>query len=684
MTSIFPCKLRLSVTVNFLLLALFLASFTPAGFSQFARGGLRQWSSSQLDSLHHAFASAQIPEQKSNAAFSLGMAFYIENLDSSLFFFREALSAANEEESIRKVPLSFQATNMLLNGHRKVGNVDSARYYAQLSVRLARTGEDSLLVADALHNRSGLYRRDMEFEAATTDALTALALLQHYAKGDIATRSIYLKHLGRIRLEREDYQLAIETFEKVVSLDKQYPNEVPRIQRGMSLYFMAIAQAKSGAYKKAESTLEAYAAFLAERSGNVAQFSGHASSVFLLRDTSLALNLYLASFDRYQRENNMLKARQAAANIASIYSDQGLPEEALFYAQSALLNNSLDPETYDFLLPRLVNIHETLGNIDSTLHYLRLQIAFRDSLNSLEQERRIDELEVAYGAREAKAALAYKAAKLAQSRTQRAGLIAALLVVAFVAILTATFFRQRLRLSEQIASQERSLIEGERLHHEKERQLTAVRSMVRGQEAERKRIAQDLHDGLGSLLTSTRAHLTIDDDTRQAKLSEAHIKGVALLDEACGEVRKISHALMPQALTLNNFTAAVTDLAEGLRSGGVEPQIEVAGQIDHRVGDRVQLSAYRMLQELIANTLKHGDATEVFIQLLVDGDRLVMLYEDDGNGFDENAQAKLKKGLGLPGLQSRVDAHGGELDLATAPGEGVSYTVVFSLVQSDS
>ncbi len=193
---------------------------------------------------------------------------------------------------------------------------------------------------------------------------------------------------------------------------------------------------------------------------------------------------------------------------------------------------------------------------------------------------------------------------------------------------------------------------------EERARLVAMQSMLEGQEAERLRMAKDLHDGLGGLLSTIKSHFSIinnDVSDNQAVYS----KTSELIDEACIEVRRISHNMMPHALTLSGIEGALEDLAANIRSQGINCKLEVKTNLQGLSESRITM-IYRIIQELAQNAIKHSSGTEIFIQLLKNEEHIFITVEDNGKGFDMN-KIKLSDGLGMSSVQSRVQFLTGKL-----------------------
>jgi len=205
--------------------------------------------------------------------------------------------------------------------------------------------------------------------------------------------------------------------------------------------------------------------------------------------------------------------------------------------------------------------------------------------------------------------------------------------------------------------------------HQKEL-LTAA---VEVQEAERSRIASDLHDDIGSLLSATRLYLRqLKPTTTKAKTGEIRDQALAILDEMIQNTRRITHDLSPPALEKFGFQAAAEDLCERINgSGGM--RVIFSSTSEERLHPKREIALYRVLQELLNNTIKHARADTVGVEVGQGPEQFKFIYQDNGRGFDPE-KTKLN-GLGLRNMESRVTLMGGSMSFESSPGKGLRVEV---------
>ena len=239
--------------------------------------------------------------------------------------------------------------------------------------------------------------------------------------------------------------------------------------------------------------------------------------------------------------------------------------------------------------------------------------------------------------------------------------IAGMLLLAIAIVLFFVIYQKRL-LAQQ----------GELLQLESDYQKGLLASSIETQEVERKRIASDLHDSVGSLLSATKLYLRkLNPEIETTDIGFLKKEALHLIEETIVNVRSITHDLSPQSLERFGLMAAVEDLVERLNEPG-PLVLEFQYDENRRFDSKKEVALYRILQELLNNTLKHAEAKKVQIKFELQENQFHLLYTDDGKGFDRTQQKENgAKGLGLRSIESRVNFLNGELDMQSAPQQGL-------------
>ncbi|MEL6357324.1 MAG: sensor histidine kinase, partial [Bacteroidota bacterium] len=270
--------------------------------------------------------------------------------------------------------------------------------------------------------------------------------------------------------------------------------------------------------------------------------------------------------------------------------------------------------------------------------------------------------------------LAQKELALVKAEKQRYQLMLGGLLLTSIAAGFYLSLRNRLHLQRSEAEREKQAKENEIATLKQEGKLANLRAMIEGQEIERQRVAKDLHDGLGGLLTTVRAHV--------GQLTEGKTEknpALALLERASRDVRRIAHNMMPSQLAEAGLSASLEDLAGQLKIQGFDCELEVMGQPEEMLDKQQQHVMLRIAQELTHNVTKHAQAKSIFIQMLKLEERMLLTVEDDGKGFSFNHIQQRGGGLGLKSIEQRVDYLNGNLAIDSQRGKGTTVIVTVPL-----
>jgi signal transduction histidine kinase len=355
---------------------------------------------------------------------------------------------------------------------------------------------------------------------------------------------------------------------------------------------------------------------------------------------------------------------------------------------------------------QLAKIYEAEGKYEVALKQERLYRTLRDSQLNLEKSKAINDLELKYRTAqkdkeitENKLMITQQNSKLLRKNTIIWGIALGVLILAGTSW-------QRYRHDKKLQGQKIQGLEQERELLEQRQELNAMQSMISGEEKERKRIGRELHDGIGGLLSVVRIRFSSLKKKHEELREEEDFKEIVeLLDEATAEVRKTAHNLMPETLLRAGLTEAVRIFCERVRRGNdLSIQVESYGEA-MRLEPFLELSLYRIIQELVQNIIKHSKAEiaqvqfnwkeEQFAQLQnpasggtggsiaqthresqeISGGKLIIMVEDNGMGFQPEKEAQ---GIGLENTLARVKALQGQMHIDSAAGSGTTIWLEFS------
>ena len=492
------------------------------------------------------------------------------------------------------------------------------------------------------------------------------------------------EELWRSTLPRAEIQAGIKNMDLADQLFAEAWESVQltksRFHIGYVLWTITSHYARAQNNKKFDRFLGEWEKFQAERSGSMSNENQklHANLLsFFSEDFKSAEKQILSGLEYHTAQNNDIRAAIFSLSLGELYFKHVQFRDAVDWLHKAdgFLTHSgrSNPAMKTDILKTIYESQKALGNYAEALNSLEIYYHFQDSLSARGSAEQLQELEKQYEAEKLKNQLEQEKTALKNAKTQKNLLLISLIAVLCGGALAFYFFRKLSISREEVALKEHALQEKIIEDLTKQRQVTSLHAMIEGQEKERLRIARDLHDGLGSFLTSIKVnfnelgnHIPLNGQQQQWE------KVNHIIDQACVEVRKISHNMMPHALSLAGIEGAVDDLKELLVKNGIDAELEIIGDFSEMEEER-SIMLYRILQELVSNIVRHSGATTALVQLIQHSNEISLIAEDNGCGF--NKESDLGDGIGLRNLKARIDFLGGMLDVDSQQGQGTTVTI---------
>ncbi|MEM7086344.1 MAG: sensor histidine kinase [Bacteroidota bacterium] len=323
--------------------------------------------------------------------------------------------------------------------------------------------------------------------------------------------------------------------------------------------------------------------------------------------------------------------------------------------------------------------YEKLKKNDSALFYLDKKIEFDSILNKRKFAAAISKAQIENQTSEQQKKILEQENDLLlteQKKTQNQNIAIALggslLTVSLIGFLLFKNTKRKQRIAEQ--EKELEIQKTEKIL--KEQELTTIDAMIAGQEKERQRLASDLHDSVGATLSAARLqfdHIAKNKDKLDT-LDELLNKTGVLLNDAYNEVRSMAHLKNSGVIAKNGLLPAVEKLAKNA-SGTNKLKVEVEDfGLENRLENTLEITIFRIIQELVTNVIKHAEASEATISITQHKDSLNIIVEDNGRGFDTQI-IQQKEGMGLSGVERRVEHLEGTLEVDSTPGKGTSVLI---------
>jgi PAS domain S-box-containing protein len=205
-----------------------------------------------------------------------------------------------------------------------------------------------------------------------------------------------------------------------------------------------------------------------------------------------------------------------------------------------------------------------------------------------------------------------------------------------------------------------------------------LKAVMHGEEQERNRLASDLHDGLGPILSTLKMYIEwLSDKKRETNNDQILELSNKTIQEAIVQLRAISHNLSPHILERFGLIPALQSHIEVLKSVS-SIGFYLNSDLKERLHADIETTLYRVIKECITNTVKHSQAQTVYIIISKEPNKLKVAYTDDGRGFDMEA-IKANKGMGLYNIRNRIYSIGGTSEITSAPGKGINVSIEIKL-----
>jgi two-component system NarL family sensor kinase len=612
-----------------------------------------------IDSLKNVLAAAKGAGQISTMI-ELCWEYRFVNADTARQYGMQALGMARE---VRLDTLEVEALHNIGVTYEAQGDYTEALAYLEPALILRNKIGDDIKTANTLNNLGIVHDGMSDFTKALDYYFQARKIYEK--AGNRSKIAMMYSNIGIVMKERKDFREAASYYRHALNIYQQLENKfgVAACYANLGSSYFYLPKYDSSLYY----SLEASRAFEAL---NIQQFLpttlGNAGMAYdklgMKKEAKGALTRAISIHEKYDNKKDLSFALRY---LGSINRGEGNFTEAKKDATRALeiaerINAKQQIlEAHD----ELSRIYEAEGDLKKSLEEFRKYDVVKDTLFKDEKTKAIAELQTRYDTEKKESEIKFlrqendlKDSRLERNRALVAGLVllvSALFIVGYM-IRTRMTLKQKVELEETKASLRAA-------------QLTAV---ITSQEAERKRFAADLHDGLGQLISAVRLNLS-KEQMEKRSLDRA----VEVLNEMNTEIRNIAFNLMPQALIRNGLTEALQELASRVNYTD-KVRIKI-GSFDvepiHETDKKVAL--YRVCQEWINNVLKYSGASEVNVQLVQHQQELVITIEDNGKGFDANI-LMLSQGNGWKNIQSRLSMINGIIEIDSLAGRQGTTVVI--------
>ena len=560
--------------------------------------------------------------------------------------------------------------------YQSLGNTDKAQEYYALILKMrmhpGSSNQDKKLLAGTQYNWAATLFDIKEYDRSAQ--LYEQSLERWRGLRDTVREADVLRCLAKVYAAQKQPGRAIAHAQKALDLVNSKHDDVGK---AFSNYLIGEQFEKLGERERA---LQCYRralefAQVEKNPGLMAKIKAQLGKL-LCEDGNcdLGIPLILESAELYSKEENPDGEAGAIFSVAEIYLREGKKAKAAEYLRKAetIYAAGLKPKGALKCYEKLAEIHEQNGDFKAAIRYQKQFKALNDSIFREEELDLTAQANLRYQAekKEREIALLQKEndirdIEVAQLEVQQRNLALGFGGLLLLIVLAGLLWWSRVR------SKRRAI-----LHQLKQERFKDVLEAL---ENERKRIAQDLHDDIGQLLSAALLNVSSLEDFIAAASQEgkmAYKNSVKLIENAWNSARAVSHRTMPGALIRLGLIPAIRDLADSYKkSGKVNVELKTESW-KNRLPEKKEIALFRILQELMSNAVRHGEAREVVLRFDLEEGYAHLMMQDNGKGFDVE-KVKRSSGIGWSNVMSRTEMLEGEIRVDSSPGAGTRVDLRF-------
>lgn len=573
------------------------------------------------------------------------------------------------------------ALNMSIKEHYKLGAAQSYINLSDINEGLGKlsAAEDNIkkaigilkevsplnkaMLADANLSLGHIFRRTGHKKEAVESLLTAMKLANE--AGDLNLVSNCYRGLGIIQVLEKKYDQALNYYNQAIAINKKMGNKggmssnytnIGIVYLRLKQYDKSLAAHQTSLKLAIELKDESRIAFVYNDIGATSLYKGD------LKNAILYLKKSIATREQLKEQNEIAYTYNYLGETYNKLKNFAEAEKWIQKALATAISIGNNKQHYE-ALESLSDFYANNKKYENAYKYLSLYKHYRDSIGEIEGKAAMDELIVKFETekkeQQIKSLSQQNTIQTLKIKQRNLGLLFAVLIIVSLALL-AYFILNRRKLKAKAELQTEII----------KQQDIASKAVLDAEERERRRIAGDLHDGVGQMLSAALMNLNglFSKLIFQQETSLQAEKALALVNESYDEMRSISHQMMPNALIKSGLASAVKEFIGKLDKDKLKISLETIG-LNERLEEQTETVIYRVIQETVNNVVKHAEASKLAIQIIKDEEGISVTIEDNGKGFDKN-KANLKSGIGLSNIYSRVEFLKGTVDIDSTEGKG--------------
>lgn len=631
-------------------------------------------------------------QERMNLLGELSDAYSYSDSSRSIGYAKEMKKLAVEKKDKRGEGIAYYRLGGAYLEARDIKAAEESYMQAEALLELDTTRMGMNVLARTWANHALIYRQTGELQTML-EYLLKKAIPINEKLNDSVNLGKNHHNIGVIFQDMKEHTKAIEYYKKSTQILSNF-EQVPELKDNL------IKTVECMLFLNVSDNLQDSAfALLASAKKMIEKYPDAMSEVFYLQAMGMCYEYFFLAIndaDKYYAEATALSEKNgfiglvSALHIRRFYIKEKLEDysAALKLLEKNYFNyqNYMTPRDRLLHIKHMMRMREKLGDIKESLHLHKEYIALFDSIQSNEVGVKVQELEQRYAAKEKETQI-IKLNQVAQEQQMQIdkNRQSRYLLIAVIIFLSGIFWAWQNNNSKKrkIALQQAELLEQRIEKMKQEQHIGHFAAVLQGQEQERKRLALDLHDGLGGALSGIRLKLSrVIQEGISYNGYNGELKSIAgELDHSINDLRHIARNMMPESLLKYGLIEAIEDFCRGMETDKTKISFQAFDVEESSMSQAVQIMVFRIFQELITNTIKHAGANNILAQFLQQQHTFFITVEDDGVGFDTNSQFD---GIGLTTLRNRVSFLGGKLDMHSEKGIGTTTNIEFDITDDSA
>ncbi|MDP1844863.1 MAG: sensor histidine kinase [Sediminibacterium sp.] len=534
---------------------------------------------------------------------------------------------------------------------------DEAFLYSQKAIFKSKELNSFSCEARANTNLGAIEALRGNYSQALKYYLESLALwekLKGY-RGILLSKNNIAQVYGYLKKTDLEYQFLKEA--ETIAQQYAFTDELGLIKTNLAIFYTNTGDFRRAFKEQSEAIL------IYRKVNNFSQISiGYSNAgaiLFYLNKIDSAILYYQKSKDLGEKMNNKKAIALSFANLAEAFQKKGNIDTATqYYLKAIEISKSIGlKDILLFSYDQLTSIYKSNKNYDKAFEYINLKQVIKDSIFNSNASKQLAELQTKYNTDKKNHTIIEQDLQI---KNQQYWLIVT--IISFIFLLLLIFSIIRWSKLKQ---------EAKNLQSMRVKDDLATKAILAAEENERKRIALELHDGVGQMISVAKMNLSAishDFDFLNNDQKLQFDKAISLVDQSCAEVRNVSHLMMPIASLKSGLSFAVKSFLDKINNNNLSINLYTSG-IDQSIDINIETVVYRVLQEAVTNVVKHAKATQLDISIVFENNFLSATIEDNGIGFNLEDIAE-KDGIGLQNIKTRINFLQGTVEWDSIKGKG--------------